>query len=120
MRPAKTLAQHVGAGTFRPARHGRLLAGADLPVTPHVASPICRRIWNRLRSLQIEYRQASGADLLHEIAHEFSRAANEYLEAAARGHGDPTKDIAGIGAILKINRRAREDHEAEQAGSNRA
>src|SRR2546430_655214 len=45
-RPAKTLLQHVRAGSFRPARHAQLLAEADLP-------------WVGLAKLQAAFRGAA-------------------------------------------------------------
>lgn len=109
-RPQKKLLDHVLEDTFRPTEHGRFLAAAeDLPVRPpHAgASPGMRRIWDRLRSVQNEYRQTSSLEIRHDLALEFSRLGSEYLEAVARSHRDPTKELDGLHEILAVNRRAR-------------
>jgi hypothetical protein len=107
VRASKPLIEHVRDGTFRPRAHGKLLSGVNLPLAPDVRSPACHRIWARLRSLQVEYRDASGVDLRHELALEFSKVANELLEAQARDSRDPLADIAGLREIVKINAHAR-------------
>lgn len=107
-RPAKRLADHVLEGTFRPKDHQRLLAGEDLPQKPpHPSpSPAMGRLWDRMRDLQSEFRASTSAEVRRDLAVDFSRLGVEYMKAAKSPRQDPTKDIPGIGAILKVNRRA--------------
>lgn len=115
MRPAKSLLARVEAGTFRPGRHGHLLSTGTLPRTSPAASPACRRIWTKLRALQDEYTGSTGTEVRRDIADDFSRLVAEYVGARDRALPDPADVIPGIGAILKINRRAREQYERERA-----
>lgn len=119
MRPANV--EHIRAGTFRPERHGKLLAGEDLPVKPlhRDATPAMSRVWGRMRELQFEYRDVKSVEVRHDVALAFSRLANDYLDAAARSRRDPLKEIDGLAEIIAINRYARELYEREQAKRRR-
>lgn len=101
MRPPKKLIDHVREGTFRPERHATLLLGEDLPLTRAAGdSEAARRVWDRMRRFQTEYRRGIGPDLLREIAIDFSRAANELLEISKRADGNhPDEVIAGLAEL---------------------
>jgi hypothetical protein len=116
MKTAKTLVEHVRAGTFRPVRHGRLLAGEDLPVKPlHPdPSPAMSRLWSHLRQVQTEYRDARSVDVRHDLALGFSQSATAYLDAVERSRRDPLKDLDGLREIVAVNRYARRVYPAEQ------
>ena len=116
-RPAKRLADHILEGTFRPKDHQRVLAGEDLPQKPpHPSpSPAMARLWDRMRDVQSEFRASLSVEVRRDLAVDFSRLAGEYMKAAKSPRRDPSKDIAGIGDILKINRRARAEAEVDAA-----
>lgn len=116
MRAAKPLVDHVRAGTFRPERHGKLLAGEDLPVRAlhRDPSPTMNRLWTRLRELQFEYRDVTSVDVRHDIALDFSRSATAYLDSVGRSRRDPLNELHGLREIVTINRYARRVHQAEQ------
>lgn len=70
------------------------------------------RLWDRMRDVQSEFRAATSAEVRRDLAVDFSRLGTEYMKAAKSPRVDPTKDIPGIGAILKVNRRAFADAQA--------
>ena len=115
MRPAKTLLEHVRAGTFRPERHGKLLAGEELPVRPlrRGPSPAASRIWARMRELQHEYREVGPVEVRHDLARAFSQLANDY-SSAAQTQRDPLEELDGLREIVTVNRCAVRIYEAEQ------
>ena len=108
-RPPKRLIDHVLGRTFEPKRHGTVLTGEDLPIRlPHPgATPAMKRLWQRMRELQAEYRNVDGADVRRDIILAFSRSADEYMDAVDRSHHDPVADIAAIGDVIAVNDRAR-------------
>jgi phage terminase large subunit-like protein len=73
-RPAKTLLEHVRQGTFRPGRHGHLLAGPDLP-------------WPALARLQSAFRAATSEAEREAVV----RAVSEQLKVA---HAELARRVA--------------------------
>jgi len=113
-RPSERLIDHVLRGTFRPERHQTLLAGEDLPQKPpHPSpSPAMARLWDRTRDVQAEFRASTSAEVKRDLVVDFNQLAGEYMKAAKSPRQNPTKDIPGIGEILKVNRRAIADAQA--------
>lgn len=74
-RPAKALHGHLLEGTFRVERHGKLLGGEPLPVSP--PHPHWREYWRILRSLQDEFQLAGSARERGLIVSEFADVAGK-------------------------------------------
>jgi phage terminase large subunit-like protein len=83
-RPPTSLVELVRAGSFRPARHGHLLAGEDLP-------------WPAFARLQAAYRlatsEADRAAVVREVAHQM-RAAQQELARRTAGSKDASLEAA--------------------------
>jgi hypothetical protein len=70
-RPRKTLAEHVRDGTFRPARHGHLLAVDEHQWVLKQYGDIPAK----LKPIRTRYREASSARVRQAIALDFRDAA---------------------------------------------
>ena len=82
-RPAKTLADHIREGSYRPGRHGHLLAGPALSDWPAVAA------------LQAAYREAQGAGARGLVERELAQLIRTvHAERDRRGRGDEGASLA--------------------------
>jgi hypothetical protein len=100
-----TLRDHLARGSFRPARHARLLE--QEPLGPEPPSGCDPDTWRALRHLQLDFCDAAGSRERRLLLEEFAGLARR-LEAVARPPVSLEQDLAA-----RIGLRARPYHEDE-------